>query len=166
MPGTVVRNVQLKAALAKFEHAPELTPVVGLAAVQTADTYAVRQLLSHGAGAGLSAALQQLDQRLQPAEKEALLTFAVEEAPAINASLAIAAWWPGLKQVAAVRDLLLEKLADPALGSAAALALARDPDVQTIKALQQTAQGDDVAARRAQMALAINREQLTGGTRP
>jgi len=155
-----------RAALAKFENAPELTPVVGLAAVITADVTAVRQLLRNGAGAGLSAALRQLDQRLQPAEKQALLTFAVEQAPAVNAALAVAAWWPGLRHVAGVRGLLIAKLADPELGPAAALALASEPDVQTIKALQQTAQGDGMAARRAQMALDINREQLTGGTRP
>lgn len=153
-------------ALADFEHAPELTPVVGLAAVITADTSAVRQLLSFGAGAGLSATLRQLDQRLQAADKEALLTFALEQAPAVNASLAVAAWWPGLRHVAGIRDLMIGKLADPELGSAAALALASDPDVRTVRALQQAAQGDDLAARRARMALDINREQLAGGTRP
>lgn len=155
-----------QAALAIFKHEPELTPVVGLAAVMTADVSAVRQLLNLGGGAGLSAALRQLDQRLQPAEKQALLTFAVDQAPAVNASLTIAAWWPGLRHVAAVRDLMIAKLADPELGSTVALALASEPDVQTIRALQQTAQGDSLAARRAQMALDINRDQLTGGTRP
>ena len=110
--------------------------------------------------------LRQLDQRLLPAEKQALLEFAINEAPAVNASLAIAAWWPGLRHVDTVRDLLVQKLADPELGSAAALALARDPDLQTIRVLQQTAKGDSLAARRAQIALDINREQLTGGARP
>jgi hypothetical protein len=152
-----------QAALAKFRQEPELTPVVALAAVMTADVSAVRQLLSFGTGAGLSSALRQLDRRLQPAEKETLLEFAIEQAPAVNASLAIAAWWPGLRHAAGLRDLLIATLADPELGSAAALALAREPDVQTIKALQQTAQGDGLAARRAQMALAIDREQLAGG---
>jgi len=155
-----------QAALAIFAHTPELTPVVGLAAVMTADVAAVRQLLKNGAGAGLSSALRQLDQQLQPEEKQTLLTFAFEQAPAVNASLAIATWWPGLRHVAGVRDLLVAILADPELGSAAALALASEPDVQTIKILQQAAQGDSLSARRAQMALAINREQLAGGTRP
>ncbi len=94
------------------------------------------------------------------------MNYAIFEAPAGNASLAIAAWWPRLKHVLAVRDLLVEKLADPALGSAAALALAQSPDVQTIKILQQTAAGDSLAARRAQMALDINREQLIGEAQP
>jgi hypothetical protein len=126
----------------------------------------VRQLLVNGNGAGLSATLRQLAEQLPAAEIEVLLTYAIIEAPAANASLAIAAWWPGLKHVAAVRDLLVEQLADPALGSAAALALAQSPDVQTVKLLQQTAAGNTLAARRAQLALAINREQLIGETQP
>jgi hypothetical protein len=155
-----------QAALAKFEQTPELTAVIGLTAVLTADPSAVRQLLVNGNGAGLSATLRQLAEQLPAAEIEDLLTYAIIEAPAANASLAIAAWWPGLKHVATVRDLLLEQLADPALGSAAALALAQSPDVQTVKLLQQTAAGNTLAARRAQLALAINREQLIGETQP
>ena len=155
-----------QAALAGFEQAPELTAVVGLTAVMTADTSALRQLLVNGSGAGLSATLVQLAQRLQAPEIETLLNYAILEAPAGNAALAIAAWWPALKHVATVRGLLVEKLADPALGSAAALALAQSPDVQTIKILQQTAAGTSLAARRAQMALDINREQLIGETQP
>lgn len=162
---TDVAGVQ-QAALEKFEQTPELTAVIGLAAALTGDTSAVQQLLVNGNGAGLSATLRQLAERLPVAEIEVLLTYAITAAPAANAALAIAAWWPGLKHEAAVRDLLVEQLADPALGSAAALALAQNPDVQTIKILQQTAAGDSLAARRAQMALAINREQLLGGPQP
>jgi len=155
-----------QAALTAFAHAPELTPLVGLTAVATADSPTVRQLLLHGDGEGLSAALRELDQRLPPLALQGLLTFAVEEAPPVNAALAIAAWWPSMRHVSDLRDLLVEKLADPELGSASALALATDPDIQTIRALQLTAKGDTVAARRARMALDINREQLTGGMRP
>jgi hypothetical protein len=153
-------------ALAQLGHTPELTPVVGLTAVITADTFAAQQLLLNGRGAGLSSTLKQLGERLGPTETAALLTYAILEAPAGNAALAIAAWWPGLRHEAALRDLLVEKLADPALGSAAALALAQSPDIQTIKVLQDTAGGDSLAARRAQMALDINRERLVGEVRP
>ncbi len=155
----VVEMVQ-SAVLEQIEGAPELTPVLGLTATITADTFAVQQLLANGRGAGLSTALRQLDQRLQRSETADLLIYAVHEAPAENARLAIAAWWPRLRHEAAVRDLLVDKLADPALGAAAALALAQSPDIQTIRMLQETAGGDTVAARRAQMALDINRDQL------
>jgi len=154
------------AVLAQLGRTPELTPVLGLTAVVTADTFAAQQLLLDGRGAGLSSALRQLEERLGPAETAALLTFAILEAPAGNAALAIAAWWPGLRHKADLRDLLVEKLADPALGAAAALALSQSPDIQTIKVLQDTAGGDSVAARRAQMALDINRKRLVGEVQP
>jgi hypothetical protein len=153
-------------ALAQLELTPGLTPVVGLTAVLTADTLTARQLLLNGRGAGLSSTLRQLGERLGPAETGALLTYAILEAPTGNAALAIAAWWPGLRHEADLRDLLVEMLADPALGSAAALALAQSPDIQTIKVLQDTAGGDSVAARRAQVALDINRERLIGEVQP
>ena len=153
-------------ALQRLEQRPELTPVLGLTAVRTADTATIERLLTNGRGAGLASTLGQLGERLPGSQTEALLNYAVNQAPPANATLAIAAWWPVLKHETSVRDLLLGKLADPDLGSAAALALAQDPDVQTVRILQQTAQGGSLAARRAQLALDINRDQLAGGAQP
>jgi len=150
------------AALEQLNKAPALTPLVGLTAVITTDTFAIQQLLSNGRGAGLSSALSRLAERLSPAESAALLTYAIHEAPAVNATLAIAAWWPGLRHDAVIRDLLVAQLENPELGAATALALAQGPDIQTIKALQDTADGESVAARRAQMALDLNRDGLAG----
>lgn len=150
------------AALEQFDQRPELTPMIGVTAAVTRDPFAAQQLLINAQGAGLSTALLQLDESLPASETAALLIYAVQHAPVSNASLAIAAWWPRLRHEAAIRDLLVDKLADPALGGAAALALAQSPDIQTIKALQDTASGNSTAARRAQMALDINRDQLIG----
>ena len=161
---TEVALVQ-RAALAQFDQASKLTRLVGETAAITNDTYAIEQLLIHGRGAGLSSALRQLETQLDTAEAIELLVFAIQQAPSANASLAIAAWWPGLRHEAVIRDLLVEKLADPNLGAAASLALAQQPDVQTIKLLQDTAEGNSVAARRAQMALDINRDLLNGEAR-
>lgn len=160
-----VQTVQ-NAALDQLAQAPVLTPVVGLTAAITMDRFAIQQLLTSGSGAGLSPALNQLDKRLHTSDTADLLTYAILEAPADNASLAIAAWWPRLRHEAAIRDLLLDRLADPALGAAAALALAQSPDIQTIKLLQDAAAGHSLAARRAQMALDINRERLLGEVQP
>lgn len=80
--------------------------------------------------------------------------------------MAMAAWSPVVQHQVGVRDLLIDTLANSVLGSSAALALAHQPDIQTIKILQETATGDSVAARHAQMALGLNREQLTGKTQP
>lgn len=154
------------AVLEQLEHASVLTPMLGLTAVITTDTFAIQQLLINARGAGLSSALSQLAQRLQDSDRAALLIYAIHEAPADNASLAIAAWWPGLRHEAVIRDLLVERLDHPALGAAAALALAQSPDIQTIKLLQETASGNSVAARRAQMALDINRDRLIGELQP
>ena len=161
----VVLTVQNE-ALEQMDQASMLASLVGITAVITLDRFAIEQLLSNGSGAGLSSALRQLDKELQASETTDLLIHAILEAPAENASLAIAAWWPRLRHEAVIRDLLLDKLADPALGAAAALALAQSPDIQTIKLLQDAAGGNSAAARRAQMALDINRDRLLGEVQP
>lgn len=147
-------------ALAQFDREPGLTRLLGLTCVITTDQIAIQQLLVYGRGAGLSATFRQLDERLPASDTAALLSYAIQYAPPENASLAIAAWFPRLRHQAAMRDLLLDQLADPSLGSTAALALAKSPDIQTIKLLQDTAGGSSVAARRAQMALSMNRDGL------
>ncbi len=149
-------------ALKQFEAAPQLMAMIATTAVITTDGFAIRQLLINGRGAGLSSALVQLDIQLPTSETAELLMFAIEQAPAGNAALAIAAWWPRLKHESATRELLVNTLANPNLGADAALALAQNPDIQTIKLLQDTAKGSSSAARRAQMALDINRAQLIG----
>ena len=98
--------------------------MLGVTTVRTLDMFAIQQLLIHGKGAGLSTTLKQLELELHRSDTATLLSFALQKAPVHNASLAIAAWWPRLKHEAVIRDLLVEKLADPALGGAAALALA------------------------------------------
>ena len=160
--GTADIQALQDAALEQFEREGGLTRLIGLTAVITRDAFAIEQLLIHGQGAGLSSTLRQLDELLPASETAVFLTYAVQQAPAENASLAIAAWWPRLRHEAAIRDLLVDKLDDPALGSTAALALAQSPDIQTIKALQNTAGGSSIAARRAQMALNMNRDRLIG----
>ncbi len=149
-------------ALKQFEALPQLTTVIATTALITTDAFAIQQLLINGRGAGLSSALAQLDMRLSASETADLLLFAIDHAPAGNAALAIAAWWPRLRHESATRELLVNTLANPILGADAALALAQNPDIQTIKILQDRADGDSSAARRAQMALDINRSQLIG----
>ena len=152
--------------LERLGESPELTPVLGVSTAITADIFAIQKLLINGRGAGLSSTLVQLDKRLPASETATLLVFAIEQAPDTNAALAIAAWWPRLRHEPAIRDLLVGLLSDPALGASAALALAQSPDIQTIKALQDTAKGNSAAARRAQMALDFNRDHLIRETQP
>jgi len=154
------------ATIDQLVEAPVLTPMLGVTAGITSDPFAVRQLLTNGRGSGLSSTLAQLGQQLPTSETAALLDYAIHHAPVANAGLAISAWWPQLNHDAASRDLLVHLLDDPALGASAALALAKDPDIQTIKILQDTARGDTSAALRAQMALHFNRDRLIGEVQP
>jgi len=153
-------------ALQQLGDSPELTAMVGATTVITGDTFAVEQLLVNGRGQGLSPALRKLEKRLQSADLATLLNFAIHQAPASNAALAIAAWWPRLRHDLLTRDLMVDALADPELGASAALALAQSPDIQTIKALQDAAKGDSAAARRAQMSLDLNRAGLATEVQP
>jgi hypothetical protein len=154
------------AALTKLDGSPALTPVIATTATITKDPIAIQQLLTDGQGMGISPALVSIGQQLSSSEIGRLLIFAIRQAPAINASMAMAAWSPLVQHQVDVRDLLVETLADPGLGSSAALALAHQPDIQTIKILQETAAGDSAAAQRAQMALDLNRDRLIGERQP
>jgi len=156
-----VQAVQV-AALDQLGTSPGLTPLVATTATITADPYAARRLLADGSGTGLAAALDTLGAQYSTAESASLMKYAIEQAPAANVALAIAAWWPALRHDPATRQLLIDKLADPALGSSVALALAQSPDIQTIRELQLIAGGDSTAARRAQLSLDISRNGLIG----
>ena len=147
-------------ALEQMHERPELASMVAVTAAITADTGAIQQLLVSSRQAGLSSSLRHFEDNISASEVTELLLFAVEQAPTGNAALAIAAWWPQLRHDPATRDLMLSLLGDPLLGTSAALALAQNPDLQTIKALQDTAGGESSAARRAQMALDLNRSEL------
>jgi hypothetical protein len=149
------------ATVDQLNDSPELTPLLAATAAITADPEATRRLLIDGRGTGLATALKSLVARQNTADQAALLKLAIEQAPTDNAALAIAAWWPALRHDAATRQLLMDKLGDDALGSPAALALAQNPDIQTIRELQQIAEGDSPAAGRARLALNINRDLLT-----
>ena len=123
-------------------------------------------LLVSGSGAGLATAFRQFAVQLGNDELASLLEFAVFEAPPGNASLAMAAWWPRLKHDPATRALMFGLLGDTGLGSSAVLALSKEPDMQIIKWLQDTAAGESGAARHAQQALDLSRARLNGETRP
>lgn len=169
----VLQNAPLRDVIAvqhvtleKLADSPSLTPLIATTAAITTDPAAIERLLTDGAGAGVSSALTKIGQRLPLTDLRELLLFAIQQVPAINASMAIAAWTPQLRHDMVIRDLLVAKLPDTELGASAALALAHQPDIQTIKILQDTASGNSIAARRAQMALDLNREQLNGDNQP
>lgn len=163
----VLRNAKLAdviaiqdSALQILAETPVLTTLVAAAVVRTTDLYAIQQWLSEAQGAGISSALVDIAGNLPVAEIADLLKFAVEQTPVANASMAIANWSPFVRYQTGVRDLLIDLLENPDLGSSAALALAHYSDIQTIWILKDAAYGDGVAARHAQMALDLNRDRL------
>lgn len=148
------------AAMEQLPQSPELTPLLAVTAAVTADLNAIRLLLMYGKGARLAAALDIAASQHPIESKAELLRYAIEEAPTENAALAIASWWPTLKSDNPTLQFVIGKLDDPQLGSSIALALARNPDTNTIKTLQQIAEGNSVAAKRARLSLSINRHGL------
>lgn len=154
------------AALQRLAEQPELSPLIATTASITADREAMETLLVSGSGASLAQAFRQFEALLGTNELVSLLEFAVFETPPGNASLAMAAWWPRLNHNPAARALMIDLLDSPELGSSAVLALSKEPDIQTIKLLQDTAAGTSSAAHRAQQALDLNRDRLTGEVRP
>ena len=159
---TSVQNI----ALERLEATPGLSPIIALTAVITTDLTAIEQLLLKAQGAGLSTALNELEEHLTPNDTASLLAFAIQRAPATNAALAISAWWPRLSHDALTREMMISLLTSPELGASAAMALARSPDILTIKALKDLASSNSPASNRAQMALDLNREQLIGEVLP
>lgn len=141
------------------EH-PEMTAVIAATLSMVYDQSSAREFLQHAKGAELAPALAQLSTSASQQELTALLEFAITQTATETAALAIASWGPILNSRAESRQLLLDTLADPELGSSAALSLANKPNIQTIRELQLLSEGLGLAARRAQLALQINRESV------
>ncbi|MGD9020407.1 MAG: hypothetical protein PVF46_01300 [Lysobacterales bacterium] len=156
---TAVTAVQDE-ALRRLADQPGLSPLLASTATMTGNHAAMRELLVHGHGAGMAAALERFARELGTDELAGLFEFTMLEAPVLNASLAIAAWWPRLRHDDGAREVMLGLLGDADLGSSAALALSRQPDVPTIKALVDAAGGDTQTARQARRALDLNHARL------
>jgi hypothetical protein len=139
---------------------PELTAVLAATIFLTNDPATAQWLLLSGKGAPLAPALNKLSVTFSIDELARLLEFAIQQAPLETAALAIAAWGPQLSSQPAIQQLLLDTLAEPTLGSSAALALANKPNIQTIRELQLLSNSEGLGAERARMALEINRKKL------
>ena len=152
----------LAAALQRLPSNTELTPIAGKSALLLTDEPALEQVARHGSGSELAGILDAAGRTLPAGDALALLHFAVAEAPATNAALAIAQLYPRLADEPEATALLFDALADDALGSAAALALAGFGDREARAGLQRVAgDGENPAAARARNALEV--EARRGG---
>jgi hypothetical protein len=134
----------------------ELTPIAGLASVLLKDLAGLENVVRLGGGSEMAGVLEAAGRTLPSTDRMALLTFAVNGAPPTNASLAIAQLYPALATDAAATAMLFERLADPDLGAAAAMALATYGGTDARARLQQIArQESGIAASRAEAALEL-----------
>ena len=145
--------------------------MAGTAALNLSDLPALEALVVKGRGAGLADVLRKTSQQLPETQRSVLLLSAIQHASAENAALAIALLAPGLSADAAVTQTLFELLADNSLGSAAALALARNPNPEVAAQQQHLAATADATktntqntiqsegARRARMAVEMRKLQ-------
>lgn len=150
----------LAAALQRLPSNTELTPIAGKTALLLTDEPALEQVARHGGGSELARILEAAGRTLPAGDALALLHFAVAEAPAANAALAIAQIYPRLADEPEATGLLFDTLTDDALGSAAALALAGSGDREARAGLQRVAEdGESPAAARARHALEVDAQR-------
>jgi len=147
-----------QAALQGLNEQPELFAVAATAALASADQSAIEYLALHGRDAQLAPMLRSSGGRLSQDGQAMLLLAAIESAPAENAALAIAVLAPRLYALPAVTDSLFDLLGDPALGSAAALALSRHPDPEVRQQLNRFAEGSDTVAKRIRVVSELSAE--------
>lgn len=159
----------LPAASVRLPGAPDLTPVVGKAALLLGASATIGEAVRFGRGDALPRILEAAARTLPQSERLALLRLAVLEAPPANAALAIAQLYPDLavtpEASPEATDLLFDTLDHAELGAAAAMALAQSGGVEARARLQQLSDdGAGLAAARARTALAL--EPLMAGDRP
>jgi len=144
-------------AIAELPGRPDLTAVAGATALRLNDVPALALVVIQGRGAELGEVLRGAARRLPEDERGALLLSIIDHAPAAQASLAIALLAPGLTTNQTITQTLFTLLDRPDLGSAAALALARHPAPEVMTELRRLAGEDGEGARRARMALGLDR---------
>jgi hypothetical protein len=158
LDGASVQQMEIlkQSALQELREQPELFAVAATAALVTADQAALDYLVTHVRGAELAPMLRSAAGQLSEDEQVILLLTAVESAPVENAALAIALLAPGLHAAPEVTDRMFDLLENPALGSAAALTLARHPDPEVRQRLGGLTEGNGAAAKRARLALDLS----------
>ena len=148
----------LRASLPMLSFSPELTAVAGKSALLLRDRRALQRIAAEGQGPELAYILEAAGEVLPAEDAFHLLSFALDEAPASNAALAIARIFPRVVEYPGAIELMLNQLANAEFGSAAALALAQADSAQSrVRLRDVAANGEGLAARRAQAALGMTR---------
>lgn len=148
----------LVAAGEQLESRPGLAPLAGRAALRAGDLDRLVSVLVAGEKAAATPLLRDAAAMLSPQESAELLQTTLAATRAEVAALALAELYPQARFLPETRSLALDLLGDRELGSAAALALARDDSGDLDSVLNGLARGDSLAASRARLALSLRQE--------
>jgi len=134
---------------------PEITPIVAGCAALLADAGLFGELLHNADGPAIAAALRKAAV-LGTNERFTLLHRAIQDAPATNASLAIAQLAPELLHRRDAEDLLFALLGNAELGAAAALILSRSGNPAILARLAEIGkQTEGLRSNRARLAASL-----------
>ena len=152
-------------SLAAVPERPELGPVAVRATLLLGDPEPLQRALVVADGPQLPDLLAEAGTRLEEPARIDLLFALLETATPATAALAVGTLAPGLLQRPEVADRLFQLLGDRELGSAAALVLSDSARPDLHDRLRELAAGDDLAARRATLALTAAGTTRPGGGR-
>ncbi len=153
----------LPASLAALQRDSGFSGLAAGLALAQRDADAVLTIVQSGRSADVAMLIRALDEYFQPAPAAELLSRITDTAKPEYAALAIGQLAPLARDDGKAQDLLLAKLSDPQLGSAAAMALARLPDSKVRASLQQLAEDGGPVAARARLALRLADQQTPEG---
>jgi hypothetical protein len=143
-------------ALSLIDQQPELIELAGQAALLNQDVDMLQRLLVRAQGHGLHNLLRRSSEAFDIGRNAALLEAALDSGSAQTAALAMAQLAPVLAGHTASVERLFQQLEDPATGSAAALALAGNPNPEVRQRLEVVAaEGNALLASRARLALQL-----------
>lgn len=142
-------------AVSLLPYSPEITPIIAECAALLADAGLFGELILHGDGPEIAATLRKAAV-LGTSERFTLLHRAILNAPATNASLAIAQLAPELLHRRDAENLLFALLGNAELGAAAALILSRSGNPAILARLAEIGkQTEGLRSNRARLAASL-----------
>lgn len=151
------RKALLELSLSRLQREPQLAPLAAQAAIGLRDAGAMTQLAFEVDPVSLRPLLAALASELDGPQLEAVLAQLVARAPTDRAALAIAAFSDALAGRPEFEQQMLALLAEPGLGSSAALALGQRPSAAAQAELESLAAGATTSLHSQRARLALDR---------
>lgn len=153
--------------IAKLSGKPELTGLMGKAAIELGDTHALSRVLVQGQGPKLVEIIRRAGPRFAATDLSTILLLGLDATPAGTAAILIAEWAPYTIHQHDVGAALMQRLEHEELGSTIALAMVQWGSDQQLEALMDKAVADpsSLTAKRVQTALELGRSGKRRGGR-